>query len=622
MPKKDPMVDPTDKRKYIRLKSVFPVDFSIVRLQGDLPGLDWKQGYTCNVSKGGLCLESVEIRESTLNFLNQENIFLDLRIHIPLGQKPVKAVAEVAWFKKEEHHESSRFILGLKFHSITQVDLKRVIGQATWIKYSSRAAIILSIVLSLALVASGFYNFKLRLVNERLINQFVEIQQEEIKVSDTLSAIAQKKKDVSKKMNSIIEKLSSSKSLENEYEQLIERENRISDRLKMIESKKGGLQKTVLETMHLWLQNRQDPSTGLILSFEGNVDVIKHWAFIYDQALAVNVFLSFDNVEGAKIILDFFNEKLSEGFAGFYNAYYYDSGKVSEYTIHSGPNIWIGIAALQFMHKTEENTYLPLAQKIADWLIGIQSQDPAGGIKGGPAFSWFATEHNLDAYAFFGMLADLTKDEKYNNAQAKILSWLKKYAMIPHGKDYKSPPINRGRGDSTIATDTFSWSLAALGPEKLVDIGMNPEKIMNFAEEHCGVEVQYKRPSGVVVEASGFDFAKHAHMPRGGLISPEWTSQMIISYRMLSDYFSKSNNVVKEGFYREKAEEYLNELNKLIISSPSPKGQGEGCLPYATLENADTGHGWNTPYGASTCSIAGTAYMILAIKQVNPLELQ
>ena len=133
--------------------------------------------------------------------------------------------------------------------------------------------------------------------------------------------------------------------------------------------------------------------------------------------------------------------------------------------------------------------------------------------------------------------------------------------------------------------------------------------------------VPFTRPSGVKLEVAGFDFAKHANMPRGGMISPEWTSQMVVSYQILSRYFSQKGRLNQSHYYAEKARSYLGELNKLIIASPSVKGQGEGCLPYATLENADTGHGWSTPSGAKTCSVAGTAYMIMAIKQFNPLAL-
>ena len=51
---------------------------------------------------------------------------------------------------------------------------------------------------------------------------------------------------------------------------------------------------------------------------------------------------------------------------------------------------------------------------------------------------------------------------------------------------------------------------------------MNPDKIMEFAEENCLVTVSFRRPSGEVIQARGFDFAKVRHSPRGGVISCEW----------------------------------------------------------------------------------------------------
>ena len=611
-----------DHRHYIRLNSIFPVEFNIVRLQGDLPGMNWQQGYTSNVSRGGICLETTHLSETTLKFLAKENILLDLRINIPLVQPPIKAVGELAWYKRIEKEDTDHHLIGLQFNAIAPQDLNRILSRARWLSFSSQTAVILSIILFMSLVATSFYTYKLRRSNEVLIDNLVIRQDEETKTQEQLKQIVLEKNEISAQLNDITQNVIGQDSLKNRYEDLVRKENRVADRLALLQRERYDLQSSVVDKMYLWLKNRQNPLTGLVLSFEGDVGIIKDWAFIYDQALATNVFLTFGKVEDARKILNFFNKKADDNFLGFYNAYFVDSGDVSEYTIHSGPNIWVGLAVMQYIHKTGDDYYLPLAEKIANWLIKIQEADPAGGIKGGPDFSWFATEHNLDAYAFFNMLYAKTQKEEYKLAAEKVFSWLTTYALIPHGKDYKSPPINRGRGDATIATDTYAWALAAIGPEKLASSNMDPEEIMKFAEENCGVKIDYRRPSGVNVNVSGFDFAKTEHVARGGMVSPEWTSQMIVSFRMLAQYFANQGNPLKADFYQEKARIYLNELNKLIISSPSAKGQGEGCLPYATLEDADTGHGFNTPYGTSTCSIAGTAYMIMAIKQVNPLMIE
>ncbi|MBF0522164.1 MAG: PilZ domain-containing protein [Candidatus Omnitrophica bacterium] len=606
-----------EKRQYIRLKSVFPVDFSVVSSAGN----SWHQGYTANVSQGGICLETSDVDQETLEAIVHQKVLLDVHLHLPLSRPPIKAKAQVAWIQKTEDDTHLRFQIGLKFSEIAAKDVHRIVGYARWLRFSFQSAVMLAAVLLLAFSVSLFHNYKLRSANQVLVHQLVSLEEQYSQENQSLKKVTQQKKALKDKIDKSVENALDRQTLETQYGTLLDEERQITDRVAILTRQKEGLQAKVLSKMYLWLKNHQSPSTGLIQSFEGEVKIVKDWAFTYDEALGVNVFLLFHDEKAARDILNFYSRTLSGPFQGFTNGYYYDSGQIAEFTVHCGPNIWLGLAILQYTSQTGDSTYLPMAEKIADWLISLQDQDPAGGLRGGPTVTWFATEHNLDAYAFFHMLEQVTHNAKYTLAQQKIFSWLQKYAMVAHPKDYQSPPMNRGRGDSTVATDTFAWSLAALGPKTLSENGMDPEQIMEFAKEHCGVKISFKRPSGIIVDAEGFDFSKSINIARGGLISPEWTSQMIVSYQMLSDYF-KDINAIKTGYYKQEADKYLNELNKLIISSPSPRGQGEGCLPYATLEDVDTGHGWRTPHGTSTCSIAGTAYMIMAIKEYNPLMLK
>jgi hypothetical protein len=231
--------------------------------------------------------------------------------------------------------------------------------------------------------------------------------------------------------------------------------------------------------------------------------------------------------------------------------------------------------------------------------------------------SWYSTEHHLDAYALYKMLAKVTNMNKYEQAAEKTLGWL-----VRHTYDRQDLPVKRGKGDSTIATDTYAWSIAAVGPEKLKAIGMDPDKILEFVEENCLVEVNFSRPGGQVVKIQGFDFAPQLHVSRGGVVSSEWTAQMVVSFKIMADYYLKNGQADKAAVYQDKADNYLGQLGKMIISSPSPSGQGEGCLPYATQDYVDTGHGWMTPKGKHTGSVSGTAYTIFAYYGINPLELK
>ena len=151
---------------------------------------------------------------------------------------------------------------------------------------------------------------------------------------------------------------------------------------------------------------------------------------------------------------------------------------------------------------------------------------------------------------------------------------------------------------------------------------MSPDKILEFAEANCAVDVSFSRPDGQSVKVRGFDFAAKSHIARGGVVSSEWTAQMIMAFKIMSEYYHKKGLDNKAESYEEKAEDYMSELCKMIISSPSPSGQGAGCLPYASVDFVDTGHGWMTPKGKATGSVSGTTYALFAYYNYNPLELK
>ena len=159
-----------------------------------------------------------------------------------------------------------------------------------------------------------------------------------------------------------------------------------------------------VENMYTWMKVHQNKNTGLLASFEGNIN-IKNWGFTYDQTLACLVFLIFDDIEKAKDILLFYDKHAKKKQGAYFSAYNVRTGSVTEPIICVGPNLWIAIAALQYTHITGDDQFLHMAKDIAKWTIKLK--DKENGIPGGPDFSWYSTEHNIDAFAVFDMLAQL-----------------------------------------------------------------------------------------------------------------------------------------------------------------------------------------------------------------------
>jgi hypothetical protein len=629
----------SNRRQYIRLDSVFPVRFKVLDAAGNsLSG--WIQGFTHNVSSGGILLDLDVIDGPTLLLLQRNDILLSIQIRMPLHRPAVLASAKIAWLREsEDDHE--KYAAGLTYTLIEPAGRTRIMRYVGIKKNAPVAIIALFLLMSAAFGYNGYVNYLLVKSNKALVKQFIDILQESSVAKEKIKQISRDKEglqlkigalesrigsldqetsksnDRAKELAAAIDKLSLEKAAFQEQLIAIQRkETTVTEELLRLGEKKSALGKANIDAMYRWLAVHQNARTGLVMSFEGDTDLYR-WSFVYDQSLALQVYLNFSDFDRARKLLDFFNRKAKRKDEMFFNAYYADDGSPAEYVLHSGPNLWIGIGVCQYTFKTKDTRYLHIAEEVAGRIMALQKEDKEGGIRGGPDVEWYATEHNLDAYAFFSMLKQITGKPEYAAAAETTLNWL-----VQHTYDKMDVPVARGKGDSTIATDTYAWSIAAIGPQKLSELGMNPDKIIEFAEQNCTVEVPFIRLDGQKVTLKGFDFAPQRNVARGGIVSSEWTAQMIVSLRMMAEYYHSRGMTAKAVSYEEKADEFINQLCNMIITSPSPSGQGEGCLPYASSDFVDTGHGWMTPKGKLTGSVSGTAYTIFAYYHYNPLQLK
>ena len=634
---------PVELRKYLRMDTVFPVQFRLETLDDKTSLSSWHQGFTSNISHGGICLSINNPQPELLKLLNEKKFKLSLEIDIPITRKPISARASIVWIK--DVGDSRKYLIGLNYDQISAKQNSKLMRYAWLRKLIIPLASSLVITLALFLGINSYVNLKLTQGNKLLVDKLAIVSRDSILAKQKTEEVVAQRQDFqiklktleeriksvvlqkeqieignlakTQQLNDLIASLAKEKAvLDQKLTTVLIDENIATKELSQLNEEKVVLQKANFDKMYQWLKIHQNNRTGLVTSFEGDKD-IANWSFTYDSALLIQAYTRFGDFDRAKKILDFFahNAKREDGW--FLNAYYVNDGAPAEFVTHSGPNIWLGLAIMQYTQKTQNKNYLALAENIASTIINLQNKDIDGGIRGGPQVEWYSTEHNLDAYAFFNMLAKFTGKKIYSQASEKSINWI-----VANTYNQQDLPVKRGKGDSTIATDTYAWSIAAIGPQKLQDLGMDPDKILEFVEENCSVEVDFLRPNNQSVKIKGFDFAPQRHIARGGVVSSEWTAQMIVSYKLMEDFYSRKGDVVRANNYKKKAQMYLGQLGNMIISSSSSSGQGQGCLPYATAEHVDTGHGWMTPSGGHTGSVSGTAYTLFAYYGFNPLELK
>ena len=200
------------------------------------------------------------------------------------------------------------------------------------------------------------------------------------------------------------------------------------------------------------------------------------------------------------------------------------------------------------------------------------------------------------------------------------------FLSVAYNKDYQS--FNCGYNefgvDKTRALDTVSWAIAALGPEELVSWGLNPAKMIQFAEDNFQVKQEVK---GTVVE--GFDFTdeKGKDPNRQRVIWLEGTGEMILAYQVMADYYQRQSDPSRADSYQEKAVKFLGELDKLNKLTGLP----DGVLPYTSYQPKDMEvlntffYGWEIPRGDQgrwVSSLSSTLWRIIAMVGFNPLATE
>ncbi|MDD5070242.1 MAG: PilZ domain-containing protein [Candidatus Omnitrophica bacterium] len=647
-----------DSRRYIRVEGVLPVEFYVLNSQGKKV-TPWLQGFTRDIGKGGICLTVNDLWWGFWDRFNFPGACLFVSIDLPFSGKKIASEASVAWVKPIENIAFNRYFVGLEFKNSKDRQVNSLFRYAYLKKV---IPVTLSAVFGLLIIFSLFSFYRINnLIKERrqMVKDYVGVLERISIVDDQLKRengtedfIEKRKEELDiqikeleadlhredKNYQELRKTMKQEDAVLGKAEALNERiiqQNLILAQLKrenefireQAKKQKLSVQEIESEFQRLfdqknvfsgkivlglidWIKNRQDLIQGLVLSYEGDKDLDKV-CFTYDQSLAAIVFILSADLPRAEKILDFYNNKVISG-KEIFNAYY-TNGYPFEMINHCGPIAWIGLSALTYMKETNSRSYLPLTHYVADFLL--EMMDSEGGIKGGPTVSWYSTEHHLDAFAFFDLLYKLDPKPEFKAARDKVKNWIIKYAYSSYGT-----PVKRGKGDSTIATDTYSWSVTALGPQLLKQLKMSPDAILDFAIEHCAVKTKFKyRQRDIVVE--GFDFAKARNVSRGGVVSCEWTAQMVLAFEIMADFY-KDRDQDKSQSYFKQAEFYFDELQKMLITSLSRVGREDPCLPYASAASADTGHGWRTPQGTRTGSLAATAYFLIAYYGYNPLTAE
>jgi hypothetical protein len=136
---------------------------------------------------------------------------------------------------------------------------------------------------------------------------------------------------------------------------------------------------------------------------------------------------------------------------------------------YTGNLAWTGLALAQLYNRTKTRSYLNAAVQLGNWIeSNTYDTRGAGGYTGGldsnlNKLTWKSTEHNIDTYALFTMLASLTGNSAWTTHAQHALGFIKAMwntsgGFFWTGTGTDGMTIN----NSFIPEDCQSWSYLAL----------------------------------------------------------------------------------------------------------------------------------------------------------------
>jgi tetratricopeptide (TPR) repeat protein len=351
------------------------------------------------------------------------------------------------------------------------------------------------------------------------------------------------------------------------------------------------------------------PETGLFLSFPDSTDhKLSQQASVYEQGAVGLLALRLGDTDRAHAIFEFLRNVWSSepsrperngirGLGNFYNAYFGSGG--IEKTIHLGPNAWAGLFAARYANATEDREALQWALDVAYWAIHSLPHNggaAAMGLRdephGAPWAHVFSTENNI---SYDAMLSELLRSPRLDVSQRATLTqerdgverWLLRTAFDPAAYRFNRGYNPQG-ADRLQALDVTTWAVSTLGPRRLADHGIDPNRLMAQAAQAFEVTVQGQLGVDATDQAEADFIFLHLRNAQGRPARPaadhhrliwyEGMGQYILALATMADYCRQRGGVEAAERYLQKAKRMTEAFDAGAIQD-SP---GEGAYPYAS----------------------------------------
>lgn len=148
--------DIEEKRKYVRVDTVFPIEFQLVGKEKREPLSEWREGFTRDIGKGGMGIFARTLKEHDKEFFNfiPNETKLRIVINIPLGKEPIESFATVEWIKKQLGPIVDTYMFGVSYDFINELEYEKVLTYVKWLRLKPKMMFLIIALLAIAFTAS------------------------------------------------------------------------------------------------------------------------------------------------------------------------------------------------------------------------------------------------------------------------------------------------------------------------------------------------------------------------------------------------------------------------------------------------------------------------------------
>ncbi|MDD5449664.1 MAG: hypothetical protein PHO42_03595, partial [Candidatus Omnitrophica bacterium] len=332
-----------------------------------------------------------------------------------------------------------------------------------------------------------------------------------------------------------------------------------------------------------WLKS-QISAFGLIDSYEADGRSI---GWTYDQALAVLALTKAADFQNAQKMLNALKNIQNPDGSWYFRYYTNGQNADTDYAKYVGTNSWVITAVNYYTHVTGDTSFIPMAEKTANWVLSYQDTDAqsptfgsiTGGERRGVPITWRATEHNVVSYAALRYLSDITDNLGYSIKAENI----KDYLLT---KIWTGTRFLTGWQDTSEYLDVNSWAVLSLGP---APDGIDITPCLDWAYSKLAI---YDDWDAAITHIHGFDENNTYDLP----LDKIWSEG---SEGMVSAYY-RAGDTISAAYFHNQTYRYQ---------------QPNGGVPYSTPNN----DGGNWP---QYNSVAGTAWFYFneSTPPFNPLD--